>query len=351
MDIIITTTDSIEGTTITRYIDVLRSSMVVGTDLSLADLFSGTSQKYRSQLNTIYDRAMVDLKLKCAAVGADAIVGLHTDFEEIFGKGKTKFVVSLIGTAVKLDKSKSFFLKGEETAVAADVLRRQQLLLSLRRKMSDDNYALNESDWENILRYSLVDLAPLIYHRYLLLTKATVSDIPLSEKKLLLDNFIPFLKSMNYEDAANVVYDDVHTDPYCTADVVEKCHLFHPEKIVGMLNHDNKHLIISLLVADKASYSIHDLELMKKIADFIDNLPDTGHYEEGKGNLFGKSGTLLVCERGHTTAVELGGHCTEMLEHGLGICNLNVKGLTEAEIDIISQFKQKIEILDSLLKR
>lgn len=351
MNIIITTTDSIEGATITRYIDVLRSSVVVGTDLALSDLFSGTNQKYRSQLNSSYDRAMVDLRLKGFSVGADAIVGLHTDFEEIFGKGKTKFVVSLVGTAVKLDCTQMPSLKAHTDSVSVDTLRRQQLMLSLGNKMKDDNYALNASDWGNILSYSLWDLAPLIYRRYLLLSKSTISNITLSEKKLLMDNFFPFLNSMNFEDATSVVYADVTTDPYGTAEVIRNCQLFHPAKIVELLHPDNKHLVVSLLGADKPDYTEQDLQQMRQIARFLDNLPDTGHYIEGKESLFGKSGTMLVCERGHTTAVELGGHCTEMLDHGLGICNLNVKGLTETEVKAIAAFNQKIEILSSLLNK
>lgn len=351
MDILITTTDSIEGATITRYIEVLRTSVVVGTDLALTDLFSGTNRKYSSQLNNSYDRAMVNLKMKGFAVGADAIVGLHTDFEEIFGKGKTKFVVSLVGTAVKLDCSRMPSLKTQTDTVSASTLRRQHLMLTLRKKMNDDNYALSVDDWDNILNYSLWDLAPFIYRRYLLLNKATVSNVPLQEKKLLLDNFIPFFKSMNYNDAADVIYGDVTTDPYGTADVVNKLQLFHPEKICSLLQPENKHLVIALLKADRPNYSLPDLQRMRQIVDYIDNLPDTGHYIEGKGTLFGKTGTLLVCERGHTSAVELGGHCTETLDRGLGICNLNVKGLTEAEIEVISMFKQKVDILSSLLEK
>lgn len=350
MNLIVTTTDSIEGAKITQYIDVLRCSMVVGTDLALTDLLSGANNKYRYQLNKIYDKGMRDLRQKGTSVGADAIVGLHTDFEEIFGKGKTKFVVSMVGTAVKLDCPRKAVPVDKYDSVPFTEVRRRQLFITLNNKLADDKYALNEDDWNDIINYSLFDLAPQIYRRYLLLAKETISSTPLAGKKLLLENFIPFMNSLDFEDAAEVVYSDFVTEPYATSEIVKACNLFHPGKIVDMLKHDNKHIVISLLGADKPTYDNTDLQQMRKIEDFLDNLPDTGHYEEGRGSLFSKTGTLLVCERGHTSAVELGGHCTETLERGLGICNLNVKGITEAEVNEIKLFKQKIAVLVSLLK-
>ena len=232
MHITVTTTDSIEGKRIVEYIDVLKSSVVVGTDIALADLFGGTSQKYRNRLNNSYDKAMLDLKLKGVTVGADAIVGLHTDFEEIFGKGKTRFVVSMVGTAVKLAPSDGNVFSDEALPstpsynqcngeVSRQTLRRHQLLLSLRDKFGNPDFNPDNDDWNNIISYSLYDVAPSLYLRYLELNSETVSNVPLNEKKLMLANFIPFLKSMRFEDACSVVYSNIHTAPYFTSDVIK----------------------------------------------------------------------------------------------------------------------------------
>ena len=200
-----------------------------------------------------------------------------------------------------------------------------------------------------MIRYSLYDLAPLLYKRYLIVSTQVIGKSPLAKRKLLLENFIPFLKSMDFEDAAEVVYSDIVTSPECFCDVVKECNLFYPKKIVEILQPEYKHTVISLLNSDKASYDEKDLTYMKQIADYLDNLPDTGYYIEGKDGLFSKTGTLLVCERGHTSAVELGGHCTEQLEGSGAICNLNVKGITEDEVAAIARFKEKLEVLRILL--
>ena len=347
--IVITTTDAIDGYHITEYIDVVRSNIVLNRELALPDLFNGGSDKYRNQLNNIYNSAMQQIRLKGVGLGADAIVGLQTDFEEISGKGKSVFVVTMFGTAVKLDRPVSVSNAKREKKTTFYTLRQHQLSLQLRQQMDDERYMPGDDDWDNISTYSLYELAPQLYHRYLVLSNELVSSTTMAEKTLMLDRFPVFLQNMPYDDAAAVVYGDITTAPLSTSKLVQESYLFHPARIAGLLQPENKHFIISILDSDKECYNESDLEDMRKIEHYLDTLPDTGYYKTGRGKLFSKTGTLLVCERGHMSAVELGGHCTETMEHGLGICNLNVKGLTEDEVKAISVFKQKIEVLSSLI--
>lgn len=51
--------------------------------------------------------AIVNLKQKAANMGANAILGLKIDFDEISGKGKSMFMISAIGTAVIVKHLKS----------------------------------------------------------------------------------------------------------------------------------------------------------------------------------------------------------------------------------------------------
>lgn len=108
---IVTTTNSIEGYTVKRYLGVVNANVVIGTNLfsdiaaSLTDVFGGRSGSYKSKLNTIYDEVMKELTEKAKSYHADAIVGLHVDFDEVSGSGKSMFMVSASGTAVTLEKN------------------------------------------------------------------------------------------------------------------------------------------------------------------------------------------------------------------------------------------------------
>lgn len=108
---IVTTTNNIEGYTVKRYLGVVNANVVIGTNLfsdiaaSLTDVFGGRSGSYKSKLNTIYDEVMKELTEKAKSYHADAIVGLHVDFDEVSGGGKSMFMVSASGTAVTLEKN------------------------------------------------------------------------------------------------------------------------------------------------------------------------------------------------------------------------------------------------------
>lgn len=108
---IITTTNNIEGYSIRRYLGVVNANVVIGTNLfsdlaaSLTDVFGGRSESYKNKLTLIYDEVMKELSEKAESYHADAIVGLHVDFDEVSGGGKSMFMVSASGTAITLEKN------------------------------------------------------------------------------------------------------------------------------------------------------------------------------------------------------------------------------------------------------
>lgn len=107
---IITTTTSIEGAHITEYIQLVSANIVIGTNFfsdfaaSFTDFFGGRSSTYQRKLDDVYAAAIKEVEEKAAHIGADAVVGLKMDFNEISGKGKTMFMVSAVGTAVKISR-------------------------------------------------------------------------------------------------------------------------------------------------------------------------------------------------------------------------------------------------------
>lgn len=101
---IITTTNSIEGATVEKYLGVVTSNLVIGTNLfsdfiaSVSDFFGGMSGTYRRQMDALYKRANDDISKKAMERGANCILGFKIDFDEISGKGKSMFMVSVSRT-------------------------------------------------------------------------------------------------------------------------------------------------------------------------------------------------------------------------------------------------------------
>ena len=107
-DIIITTTNNVENHVVDNYLGVVTANLVIGTNVfsdfvaSLSDFFGGMSGTYRKQMDTLYERARDQISFEAKQKGANAILGYRIDFDEISGQGKSMFMISVSGTAVKL---------------------------------------------------------------------------------------------------------------------------------------------------------------------------------------------------------------------------------------------------------
>lgn len=103
---ILTTIDQIAGYTIDRYVGLVNSNQVIGVNLisewvaSITDVIGGTSGTFRRQLDRVYSDVLSSLSVKATEMGANAIVGVRMDFDEISAKGKSMFMLTVQGTAV-----------------------------------------------------------------------------------------------------------------------------------------------------------------------------------------------------------------------------------------------------------
>ena len=99
---IVTTTPSIEGKSITSYHGVVVGEAILGANV-FRDLFAsitvfvgGRSGAYEQELGKARDIALSELQERAAAKGANAVVGVDLDYEVI----NNMLMVSASGTAV-----------------------------------------------------------------------------------------------------------------------------------------------------------------------------------------------------------------------------------------------------------
>lgn len=111
MAIQITTTNTFETSSISKYFTPITANVVVGTNIfgdfsaSITDMFGGRSGSYEKRLQTIYRQALTNIEKQTKKLGADAVVGLKVDFGEVSGKGMQMFMVCVTGTPVKLSNN------------------------------------------------------------------------------------------------------------------------------------------------------------------------------------------------------------------------------------------------------
>lgn len=107
---ILTTSPSIEGSSITSYIKPISSHVVLGTNIfsdiaaGWRDVFGGRSQSYQNHLKRLTDAALNELAEEAKKHRADAVVAIDLDFSDITGGGKSgMLMVVATGTAVTLN--------------------------------------------------------------------------------------------------------------------------------------------------------------------------------------------------------------------------------------------------------
>lgn len=102
---IITTTESIEGTEIEEYIGIVAGEAIMGANVvkdfmaGITDIIGGRSSKYEEEIREGRKEALKDLKSRAKSLGADAVIGVRADYEEM---GEGMLWISVTGTAVKL---------------------------------------------------------------------------------------------------------------------------------------------------------------------------------------------------------------------------------------------------------
>jgi uncharacterized protein YbjQ (UPF0145 family) len=104
---ILTTTPSIDGKTISTYLGIVTGEAIVGANIfrdlfaNIRDIVGGRSAAYEQELARARTIALDELKAAAQQLGADAVVGIDLDYE-VLGANNGMLMVSVSGTAVKL---------------------------------------------------------------------------------------------------------------------------------------------------------------------------------------------------------------------------------------------------------
>lgn len=344
--IITTSTGSIEGTTIEKYIDVISINVVVGTNFfsdfgaSITDLFGGLSDTYQTKLQKIYRIGIDKLKTKATNLGANAIVGLKIDFDEISGKGKAMFMISTFGTAVivrEIEKDNKIKLSETDSVIGLEILEQEYNKRIIVDKVIGKKLPTQE-DWQFLLSTPIKEIAPIILELYL--EKLNKDQNFLSElEKLLMANTSNFFRNLDENEAVEILYGNITNNRYAITEIINSNNLFSAQKVLDLINNGEIDIAVDCLSINKNYYTKEDLNLMEEIVAFFENLEDLGKIDLVKGVL-GKTKEKYICPDGHTNNPEVK-FCKS--------CNKNIKGLKENQVNKINNFNTKTSSLKTIL--
>ena len=106
---IVTTTNTLEGKKITRYLGLVTGESIIGANIfkdifaSITDIVGGRSASYERVLREAKDNALREMQENARHMGANAVIGIDLDYETV-GTNGSMLMVSASGTAVTYEE-------------------------------------------------------------------------------------------------------------------------------------------------------------------------------------------------------------------------------------------------------
>lgn len=288
------------------------------------------------------------MKSKAYEVGANCILELKIDMYEIFGKGKSMFMVTAIGTAVIIDKTIKETRKVTEEkrggSLTLEKMNTQRKRRAILEEAKNGGFKIENVDWYFISSGQMQELYAYLIEGLKAGLK-TDSGFPGTYERFY-EKFVFYIDSLRMEEKISLLYDSLESDsqvivPTITS-VIRDLSLFDMNRFERLLNHPDfsiRKRAVTISTVDKSIYTkadVPELELInQRLADIF---PEIGTRSIKKGLLSSKEKEVWKCTCGKT--VEVGYYCTS--------CEQDIHGFREDEskpYTAIKNIKETIEII------
>jgi len=355
-NILVTTTSTLQGgLTIQQYLRPISTQIVAGAGFlkdfaaSFTDLFGGRSDSYQKQLTSIYNEAIDRLKNHASDIGANCIVGLKIDMDEISGKGKEMFMITAIGTAVIIDgyDFESPLLKAEETM---DFVSLEQLSLQKSKKKilataEAGKLEYDDKTWDFITTNQVQEMFMYVVARFRQIVFANDYADSFNDKTF------DFLNALPEDTASQLLHDAIATEENDTfamklTNLAGQLQLVDYDCIENLLQQPDfkmKKRALWLINNNKPSYNRQDLERLRTITALIaEKFKERGTRSMKKQMLSSKEKEVWACECGKTNDIDA--VCTS--------CTKDIYGFKTNEINAVqtqAKLEERVELISDFL--
>ena len=321
-DILVITTSSADGIKVKRYLKPISAHIVAGTNLfsdflgGLTDVFGGRSQTYQKQLTSLYNEAIERIKIAAYEVGANCIIGLSIDMDEISGKGKSMFMLTAIGTAVILEKEtiensplSNLAEKFENVGVdRINILRNKKNII---QKANSEDLVLNDDVWSFITANQVDEVFPYLLKKY---SKAIANDeMNPGTSANFQKQLVSYLDTLPDNIKLDLLYNTIQTEQneqlsLKLAEIINELNLFDFNRIMQLLKSDNFQIQkIGLRISkfDKPFYNKEDIKDLQTIKNYAkETFVERGKRTMKKQLLSSKEKEVWTCECGKTNDID-----------------------------------------------
>ncbi|MCS4191262.1 uncharacterized protein YbjQ (UPF0145 family) [Salinibacter ruber] len=278
-DIITSATPRLEGQEVQEYLGPVSSHLVAGTNIfsdiaaSFSDLFGGRSKSYRKQLEKINEEVIGQLKEKAANRGANALVGLQIDNDQISGQNKEMFMVTASATAVRVESRSEPSPKREaekEEPITANEMNVEEKTVRLRRKHENGTLQLSDENWRFLIENRVSDFAGIAQDT---VTGSLEASGVTPRQRTHLNNGPDYFLSLSDKKAKEHLYEMTAHDNLEVADwaigVLEEGNMLDLSQVEALLGEDfysgQKPALEILTRVDKSYYEQSDIPRLEAL--------------------------------------------------------------------------------------
>jgi uncharacterized protein YbjQ (UPF0145 family) len=356
-DILVVTTSSIEGRKIIKYFKPITSHVVAGTNIlsdifaDFSDVFGGRSNSYQKQLASLYKEAIDKIKYSAYEIGANCIVGLKVDIDEISGKGKSMFMITAIGTGVLIEKlnNSDLILENKKTnLVTIEQLILTEQINNIINDVQNNTLKLTEDTFQFVINHKIVEVFPYIIKRMIEKMKEQETNSQADEK--FISYFKAYIEALPDDIKNKLIYNSVIEVNNKLAlnliySFIEDMSLFDFSRIMELLKNNDIAIRVKgirLSTSNKPFYIQSDIDDLKQLVLFIsDNFKPQAEVFLKKQLLSSKEKEFWNCSCGKNNDSY---YCQS--------CQKDIYGFKPEEIkpsEVINILNNKIDMLSSLI--
>ena len=315
-NILVTTTSTLEGWEIKKYIKPVSAHLVLGTNIfsdlfaDFSDVFGGRSGTHQKKIAELYRDAIAEIKHTAFSIGANCIVGLSVDLDEISGKGKSMFMLTATGTAVlakRIGESAIQKFAHNDKIVSSEKIRSMTTKLNLIGQAEAGELELNEANMAFITEYKISELFNYIFDQY----SSMMYD---SEKRKSVQNsIINYVANLEEESKETLIYERLVSEKdeqtiELLIRIIKQQQLLNLTLVKNYLEKEdffqNKRAIIPLS-SHKPFYNTEDLHLLEEISQLMkERFKEKGERTTKKQMFSSKEKEVWNCECGNKNQTE-----------------------------------------------
>lgn len=357
----ITTTSGFDGVEIEEYLEPISAHVVVGMNFfkdyfsSFTDIFGGHSSSYQNTLSSINNEVLDELRRKAYSIGANCVLGLKIDNDEISAQGKSMMMVTALGTAAKAKFSmKSIEISKEVKAnrISAEYFHFLKQKKKYLNACSNDSLIVNDDFWRFAKTNKVNEFASYLLDQYFTLLANSLdyqNENLIDFKKNVNEYFTEIDSDIVIECLYNKLSDNLSSKLRNESiKLIADLQLLDYSRIALLINDqvfEVQKCGVQLLKGDKLSYEKLDIEHLINLKTLIsNNFEERGERTTKKKALSSKLKEIWICKCGNENNTDIE-YCQS--------CMNNIYGFEQHELQpkkAIEKLCLEIEILEDTIR-